>query len=262
MSEFLFTILVFLAFITFLLLLYNNVSVVKKYKLKTEKPCGGLKIVLISDFHNNKRLLGSIVKKIRACTPDIIIIAGDLVDRRRPDYKTAALFLSELRGISYVYYVTGNHEAVLGREHVIEKLNCSDIVLDERYKIYDKFSVLGISDRIIDKTQQRRDLLALFERLDNFKIAVVHRPTEFDREQTISGYDIDLVLCGHVHGGLIRIPFFGALLAPDEGFFPKYSKGLYKENGSVMIVSGGAGNTFLPLRLNNFPEIVSISIEN
>ena len=75
MSELLFTILVFLAFITFLLLLYNNVSVVKRYKVKTKKPCGGLKIVLISDFHNNKRLLGSIVKKVRACAPDIIIIA-------------------------------------------------------------------------------------------------------------------------------------------------------------------------------------------
>ena len=160
MSELLFTILVFLAFITFLLLLYNNVSVVKRYKVKTKKPCGGLKIVLISDFHNNKRLLGSIVKKVRACAPDIIIIAGDLVDRRRPDLKLPRLLAA--RGISDVYYVTGNHEAVLGRERVIEQLGCSDIVLDERYKIYERFSVLGISDRIVDSMQQRQDLFGAF----------------------------------------------------------------------------------------------------
>lgn len=262
MSEFVFTILVFVLFLTVLLLIYNNISVVKKYSIKTGKIDRGFKIVLVSDFHNNKRLFDGIVRKIKKCEPDIIVVAGDLVDRRKPDFNTAGDFLNDLRSIAKVYYISGNHEAVIGLERIADQLDCSDIVLDEKYKIFDDFSILGLSDRIIDVNEKRRDLLSVFERLDNFKIAVVHRPVEFDRGLSLSNYDIDLVLCGHDHGGLIRIPFFGALYAPDEGFFPKYSKGKYTENGSTMIVSGGSGNTFLPLRLNNFPEIVSISVEN
>lgn len=259
MSEFLFTVLVFAVFITAMFLLYNNVCIVKKYKVETDKLCGSLKIVLVSDFHNSRRLYRSVMRKIKSCEPDVIIISGDLVDRRKPDFDTARKFLGALRSFADLYYVTGNHEAALGLDGVIKELDCADILLDEKYKIFESFSVLGLSDRAAGDAEKRSDLLSVFEKLDNFKIAIVHRPTEFDRNLKISDYDIDLVLCGHNHGGLIRIPFFGALVSPDEGFFPKYSKGIYRENGRTMVVSGGAGNTFLPLRLNNFPEIVCIS---
>ena len=262
MSEFLFTVLVFAVFLAVLFVIYNNISVVKNYKVKTDKPCPTLKIVLVSDFHNNKRLSDGLIRKIRDCAPDIIVVAGDLVDRRKPDFKTAAHFLNSLRSVANVYYVTGNHEAVLDRERVTEELDCADILLDEQYKIFDGYSILGLSDSIIKADEKRRDLITVFERLDNYKIAIVHRPTEFSSGLSLRDHDIDLVLCGHTHGGLIRIPFFGAVVAPDEGLFPKYSKGRYIENGTAMIVSGGAGNTFLPLRLNNFPQIVCISIEN
>ena len=72
----------------------------------------------------------------------------------------------------------------------------------------------------------------------------------------------DILLCGHTHGGVARIPFYGAFYAPGEGFFPEYSRGMYKEKDTVMIVSGGLGNTFLPLRMFNFPQIISIDVEN
>ena len=262
MSELIFTVLIFIIFIAILLLIYNNTVIIKKYKIKTDKACGGLKIVLISDFHNNKRLCPAILSKTRQCKPDIIVIAGDLIDRKHTDFNTAKNLLDGLSDIAEVYYVTGNHEAIVGRQKTADTLGCDNVLADERYKIFDNYSILGISDKINGNDEKKSDLLTVFQRLDNFKIVIVHRPTEFTTGLDISKYDIDLVLSGHNHGGLVRIPFYGALYSPDEGFFPRFSKGLYKNNGSQMIISAGAGNTFLPLRLNNFPEIVSISIEN
>ena len=102
MSEFLFTVLVFAVFITAMFLLYNNVCVVKKYKVETDKLCGSFKIVLVSDFHNSRRLYRSVVRKIKSCEPDVIIISGDLVDRRKPDFDTARKFLGALRSFASV----------------------------------------------------------------------------------------------------------------------------------------------------------------
>lgn len=262
MSEFIFTILVFIIFMSVLLLIYNNIIIIKKYRIKTDKVHAGLKIVLISDYHNNKRLGSAILRKTQQCRPDIIVIAGDLIDRRKTDLKAASVLLSGLSEIAPVYYVTGNHESAAGLQDTIHALGCENVLINEQYKIFEDYSILGISDIINGDTEKKSDLLTVFQRLDNYKIAVVHRPTEFTRDLAISDYDIDLVLSGHNHGGLIRIPFYGALYSPDEGFFPQFSKGRYERNGSTMIISAGAGNTFLPLRLNNFPEIVSICIEN
>lgn len=261
MSEFLFTLLVFAVFLILVLAVYNNIIIVKKYTVKTKKPCGGLKVVLISDFHNNIRFSKRIARKARECKPDIIVIAGDFVDRRETDFKAARQLLNTLSKLSPICYATGNHEDFLGCKRVITELDCADIIIDEKYKIYNEYSVLGLSDSMVN-ADEKQDLLTVFEQLDNFKIAVIHRPVYFTSNLKLSGYNIDLVLCGHNHGGVVRLPFFGALAAHDEGIFPKYSKGVYKSNGSTMIVSGGAGNTFLPLRINNFPEIVCITIEN
>lgn len=264
MSEAIFSLTALIVFVSVLLAVYNNNAVIKKYKLKSDKINKNLRIAVITDFHNKRYNYGNsyITDKIRSVKPDIIIIAGDLVDRRKPDIPVAKELLDKLREISRVFYVTGNHETEIGLEQVLSELDCDPVLLDERYEIYRDYSVLGLSDRERDLTSERSDLLGIFEKLPNYKIVVTHRPTEIDDYLKISDYDIDLVITGHTHGGLIRIPFFGALVCPNEGFFPKYSKGKYNVNGTTLIVSGGLGNTGLPLRLNNFPEIVVIDIEN
>lgn len=262
MSEFVFIPLCLITFFVILLVIYNNNVVVKKYKLSSDKLSSPLKIVLLSDFHNKhgKKYLQKIVEKIRQQNPDIIVIAGDSVDRRKPDYDRAGEFVSEISKIAKTYFITGNHERALGIDDCISRLGCEKLLFDEKYEIYEDYSVLGLSDRVGLENEAQRDLLSVFSRLQNYKIVLVHRPMEFYSHLEIEKSDVDLVLCGHTHGGLVRIPFFGAIISPDEGFFPQYARGVYHKNGTTMVVSGGLGNTYLPLRLNNFPQIVAVEI--
>ena len=90
-----------------------------------------------------------------------------------------------------------------------------------------------------------------------FKILLFHRPEAF---RTYVSADIDLVLSGHAHGGQFRIPIIGGLFAPNQGFFPKYDSGIFKEGRTTMVVSRGIGNSIVPVRLNNRPEIVSMQL--
>ncbi len=264
MSQFVFIPLFLILILGCLLAVYNNILTVKRYKITTEKVSQKMRVVLLADFHNKKygKNCNRILNKIKRQNPDYIVIAGDTVDRHRPDYNTAKCFVDGAKSIAGTFIITGNHERKLGKENVINKLCCNDILLDEEYKIYKDFSILGLSDLSKEQCQHQRDLLSVFQKLDNLKIIAIHRPLNFDSHLDISSYDVDIVLCGHTHGGVLRIPFFGAIYEHDEGFFPKYSKGIYTKNNTTMIISGGLGNTVLPLRINNFPQIVVIDIDN
>lgn len=73
-------------------------------------------------------------------------------------------------------------------------------------------------------------------------------------------FNFDLVFSGHAHGGQIRIPLIGGILAPDQGFFPKYSEGIIKEGPTSIVVSRGLGNSIFPFRIFNRPELVVVSL--
>jgi predicted MPP superfamily phosphohydrolase len=93
----------------------------------------------------------------------------------------------------------------------------------------------------------------------NYTVLLSHRPelaVVYDR------YDVDLVLCGHAHGGQFRLPLIGGLYAPDQGFFPKYTAGIYEMTDMTMVVSRGLGNSAFPLRFNNRPEIVVVTLKH
>lgn len=263
MSELVFVPIFAACVIAVLLVIYNSITVVKKYKLNTDKLSKDLRIVLLSDFHNKRCLKGGryLFKRISALKPDVIFVAGDTVDRRRPDYERAGVFLTAVSEIAPTYVVSGNHEGELGAAAVFERLECQRLVVDDQYKIFSDYSVLGLGDtQDMDRIEKQRDIIGIFERLDNFKIVLVHRPSPFYKSLMLKDNEVDLVLCGHTHGGAVRMPFFGAVYSPDDGFFPKYTKGIYKENGKALVVSGGLGNTLFPARINNFPEIVVVDV--
>lgn len=92
----------------------------------------------------------------------------------------------------------------------------------------------------------------------NYTILLSHRPELFE---TYVNAGIDLVLSGHAHGGQFRLPFIGGLIAPNQGLFPRYDAGLYTEGHTGMVVSRGLGNSILPLRFNNRPEIVLVELQ-
>ena len=92
---------------------------------------------------------------------------------------------------------------------------------------------------------------------NGYTILLSHRPELFE---TYVDCDVDLILSGHAHGGQFRLPFIGGLIAPNQGLFPKYDAGLYTDKNTNMIVSRGLGNSIIPLRFNNCPEIVLVEL--
>ena len=91
-----------------------------------------------------------------------------------------------------------------------------------------------------------------------FTVVLAHEP-QYIKQYACS--NVDLVLSGHAHGGQFRIPFFGGIVAPDQGFFPKYSEGIHVEQDTTMVISRGLGNSIIPLRLFNYPEIVCVELK-
>lgn len=224
----------------------------------------GLKIVQISDLHNasfgkdNIRLINTINEQ----RPDIIVITGDLVDSNHTDIEKALNFAQEMAKKYPVYYITGNHEYWLSeddRNEMLSGLSDMGVVIlnDEAVTISignDSFNLVGL-----DNNSLQSDILTgiIAEHEEELNIVLAHEPQYINR---YSKAGADLVLAGHVHGGQFRLPFVGGILAPEFGFFPQYDAGMYTENGTTMVVSRGIGNSVIPVRIYNFPEIVCIEL--
>lgn len=252
----------------------NTALEVTEYSINSpEIPEGfdGFRIVQVSDLHNtefgenNEKLL----QMLRAAEPDIIAITGDLVDSRRTDLKVAIDFLREAVKIAPCYYVTGNHESRIEEFAELEKqmieigviLLRNDSCLLEREG--DRLQLMGVDDcSFHPESNGNLQVLAMEAEIyrmqsKNYTVLLSHRPelaVVYDR------YDVDMVLCGHAHGGQFRLPLIGGLYAPDQGFFPKFTAGIYEMTDMTMVVSRGLGNSAFPLRFNNRPEIVVVNL--
>ena len=227
----------------------------------------GFTIVQISDLHNARfgKDQEKLVALLKAAQPDLIAITGDLIDKRRPGMQNALRFVERAVAIAPVYYVTGNHEAkskefpllkeALGRLGVTLLLDRT--VSIERGGAH--IALAGLSDaRFVtaDKTKfaaVSAQKLSAFLPKEGFTLLLAHRPELFAVYRAAGA---DLTLCGHAHGGQFRLPLVGGLIAPNQGLFPKYTAGLYREEGKCMVVSRGLGNSSIPIRLNNRPEVV------
>ena len=232
----------------------------------------GFRIAQVSDLHNAEFGEGNaeLLQMLSECTPDIIVITGDLVDSSRTDIDVALAFAGEAAGIAPTYYVTGNHEAVISQYDVLKSgLEMAGVVVleDEAISLeYDGESItlIGLSDP--DATIKgdlfgevpamvSTKLRNLTNADSGYTVLLSHRPELFE---TYVSSGIDLVLSGHAHGGQFRLPFVGGLIAPNQGLFPKYDAGLYTGGETNMVVSRGIGNSIIPIRFNNRPEIVLI----
>lgn len=247
-----------------LLYYYNSRFVVRRYTLETEKVERDLQIVLLSDLHN--KVYGKenapLLSAVAACAPDFIVIAGDLVDKRRPNIPIGVSFAEGCAAIAPTFYICGNHERERENfEEICAQLQKVRVLRDEWVEICG-VKLLGLSDRCILYKNSAKKQLRAFAREEGYKIVALHRPMGFWRGLCICRRKVDLQLSGHTHGGVVHIPFLGPFFAPDEGFFPKYPQGLYEKNGVKLLVGGGLGNTRLPLRLFNAPEILEISIKS
>lgn len=249
----------------------------REFQIKSKKiPASfdGFRIVHISDLHNtvfgkdNNKLL----KKIKNAQPDIIAVTGDIVDSRRTNTAVSLDFLKNALSLAPVYYVTGNHEFRISqsKSFVSEIKKLGVTVLENESlclnKGKDRIELYGIDDPYFYgeyMTDEEPYIVAHnLEELgisNGFSILLSHRPEFFD---IYTEWGFDLVLSGHAHGGQFRLPFVGGLIAPGQGFFPEYDSGLYEKDGTKMIVSRGLGNSIIPLRLFNRPEIISVILKS
>jgi len=241
----------------------------------------GFKIVHISDLHNKSfgEESARLIADIRSEKPDAVMITGDLIDRHRTDVDAALAFIRGAAGIADVYFAPGNHEPMSGAYDELKAglLDAGVTVLDDSAAHIEKdgqsLTVLGVRDIAFyygdppyNRLRQRdcepyfKDALSLVMqgRSDEFTVLLAHRPHFIDM---YAENGADLVLSGHAHGGQIRLPFIGAFLAPEQGFFPKYTSGLYNVGDTAMIVSRGLGNSTFPFRVLNRPEIVSVTLK-
>lgn len=256
----------------------NNCIVVSSssyYNSQLPSDFNDFKIVQISDLHNKMfgenqtKLLG----QVESLHPDIIIITGDLIDRRKFDLDTAMCFINGSVKIAPTYYVSGNHEAWCGQYSKIKQklINADVCIMDDTAIDLSKgdstIQLLGLSDPDFltsdylegTNTSKLEELLKKWSNSDNIKILLSHRPELFD---LYCENNIDLIFAGHAHGGQIRIPFIGGLVAPDQGLFPKYTSGSYSKESSTMFVSRGLGNSIIPIRIFNPPEIVAVTLKS
>ena len=234
----------------------------------------GYRIAHVSDLHNaemgkdNEKLLTI----LRDAYPDMIAITGDLIDSRSTNVEIALNFIREAVKIAPCYYVTGNHEARVNEYGELKAgMEAAGVTVleDVRTEISmegETITLIGVNDPSYQtdylfgdsETVMNTKLEELHTENDGYTILLSHRPELFD---TYADHGMDLVLSGHAHGGQFRLPFIGGLVAPNQGLFPEYDAGIYTEGDTNMLVSRGVGNSILPFRINNRPEVILIELQ-
>ena len=228
----------------------------------------GCVIVQLSDLHgayfgeDNQELLS----RVREAGPDYIFLTGDLLDQyRKTPHSYAAALGGALADIAPTYFITGNHEWALPgvRELKRELEEAGVAVLSNEYDLTgDRALLAGIDDPNGFADQKTPEELAQEVREawgDGFWLLLAHRNNYFEKQYSLLG--ADLVISGHGHGGLIRLPFTDGLVSAERRLFPSYTAGFYTANGSDVFVSRGLGNSGLTLRLFNRPEVVVLTLE-
>lgn len=255
----------------------------------------GTRVLFLSDLHN--RIYGShnerLLQTIREEKPDLILIGGDmLVGKPNEPFDTALEFVSQLPSICPVYYANGNHEGRMKEDtdkygdaytdyrKALEK--CGVIFLENAIEYLNlngqQLAVCGLEFPVYTYKKFHRshiekkdvaDHLSHFHTSNDmaaespgkvpgqYTILLAHNPAYMD---AYLDWGADLILSGHLHGGLVRIPGLGGIVTPQGFFFPKYSGEMTRVGEQTVIVSRGLGSHTLNIRLFNVPELISICL--
>ncbi|MBQ8827614.1 MAG: metallophosphoesterase [Clostridia bacterium] len=238
---------------------------VTEYTVSSKKTETNVKIAVVADLHNHEYGEENIelINKIKEKNPDLIAVVGDVVMKDDDNISVLDSILRSLTEIAPTYFCLGNHElALIDRGIDIESVVSATgaVILDDELTdvCVNGLDIVigGLSYNSNNCTYSFKFLLEFAER-DEYKLLLCHYP-EF--QWRFMKYDIDLVLCGHLHGGLIRLPGAGALFAPTQGFFPEFTEGVHKSDTATMIVSRGLGSSSFIPRVNNPTELVFVDV--
>ena len=271
-----------IAILVCLVIIDNNRIQTTHYEYSNEKiprEFDGFKIVQISDLHNKSfgKNQSRLIKKIKDCSPDIIVFTGDMVSRRAKKLQNAESFIRNAVKICDVYYVEGNHERYSYNYNVYFKPFLEGIGVhtlrnksEKIFKNGKSITVSGLNDPVFTSeygydVSLRNEVFCEWiknvTKRDNneFQILLSHRPEYFEKYVQ---FNADLVLSGHTHGGQVILPFVGGVYAPNQGLFPKYDKGKFTLSSTTMIVCRGLGNSISFPRINDCPEIVCVTLKS
>lgn len=249
---------------------------------KQNRPKMKKNYVFLSDLHNhvygdkNEKLLA----EIRSQNPDVILIGGDmLVGKEQVGYTPALEFVSALCEICPVYYANGNHEQRMKEKpekyenaykdykkalaasgvHFLENESTEILSGEERVRIsglelpmetYEKLKKHKV------KAEDVKDALGAADK-NSFQILLAHNPEYCD---AYLEWGADLILCGHLHGGLICLPNGRSVITPQFHLFPKYAGEMTVKNGQTVVVSRGLGTHTVNIRLFNPAEVVVLHL--
>lgn len=273
-------VLVFVFFLAIGLIDGNRFEIVEEELMlpKLQKEC---RFVLISDVHN--KVYGDknapFIKAVKKVNPDFVVLAGDLVTSKAGEDMTPGIELVRALGKDFkIYYGLGNHESKIKEqrdkfenqfETLKKKVETENIILLDNKSVeiseYNiKITGLELSLEYFAHFKIRRmeeDYLKnVVGTADNRKcnILIAHNPDYFSE---YAKWGADLVLSGHVHGGIMRLPFLGGVIAPSYRLFPKYDGGIFRENGAVMLLGRGMGSHTLPFRFFNPAQLYVVTLK-
>lgn len=253
------------------------------YSVSTDKLSHDLKIIMLSDLHNKDygNENEALVSAIRDFDPDLICFAGDMVTSAwdtNLDYRKTLSFIRKLSSDYPVYYGMGNHEQAFNedREKHPEAFERLKKALDEMgVRLLDNEHLISADPEVMIyglnlpyeyyrkiatkhlKSGLMHDLLGDVDR-EKYSILLAHNPEHF---KEYAAWGCNLILSGHIHGGIIRLPYLGGVISPGIKLFPKYDSGLFTSGKTTMLVSRGIGSHTIPVRINNKAEIVCLTIK-
>ena len=279
------SICIVLIFISIVMCFINKIDVTK-YTISSEKipeEFNGFKIVQLSDFHSQgyRNTTEDIINKVKDINPDIIVMTGDMVSWDIEDIEEVKILIKSLAELYPIYYIDGNHEHLaeilrpgkyVAFIEFMKELGVTTIKNDyvEIYKGNKAINLYGVNlpldgatglyvnrfqleENYVEKTLPEADK-------EKFNILLAHTPTFIKQ---YSQWGADIVLAGHMHGGIVRIPFTNiGLLSPGRTIFPRYAAGKFKVNDTTMIVNRGIGTSSFKLRLFNNPEITVLTLKS
>lgn len=232
-------------------------------KIAADRP---LRVLQITDFHSLSRnwQIDQIIAQAAAARPDIVAITGDMVTTNDRDYAAVERLFAGLRAThNNIFYVWGNHDhwnasaaganrlAELIAEYRLILLDDSFVPLDGPWGALD---VIGTDDYF--STHADLDAALVGTRPEAFRLVLTHSP---DVIPHLRGSGVDLAICGHTHGGQLRVPVLGAPYIPGQ-WWPEYSKGWYDIDGVPLYIDAGVGTTGPPVRAFNPSQLTLIEI--
>lgn len=229
---------------------------------------GSIRVVLLSDLHNEEFGVDNrdLAEEIQRLKPDLIAMAGDMVNKQEEDTSVILSLCSQLIEIAPIYYGLGNHEGTMmynhGQrvDHDLEALGVT-VLINQSVPLSVKgntFLIGSVSTTPRLFPEFSASFMEEFEKEEAFKLLIAHVPSLF--YEVLADADVDLSVSGHFHGGQVVLPVLGGLYSVDCGLFPKYWGGMYELEKGSLVVSRGLGNGKPVPRINNRPEIAVIDI--